>query len=199
MKYQLIVGLGNPGVRYCANRHNIGFLILDALRETFAFPKFTQKFHADFAVNEIEKQRVIFLKPLTYMNKSGVSVAECVNFYKINTDDIIVIHDDLDLALARIKIKQGGGSGGHNGLRSIDSMVGNNYFRMRFGIDKPTHKGMVSDYVLSNFTNDEMDILGSSIQFILDNFIDILRKKYEKFLNDYASYLRKQGVNQNGI
>ncbi|CAA6800381.1 MAG: Peptidyl-tRNA hydrolase (EC [uncultured Sulfurovum sp.] len=152
----LIVGLGNPGKQYEDTRHNIGFKVIDHLV-------------TDFGANEVSKNafqgelfkapNLLFLKPTTYMNLSGDSVQAVKNFYKIDLEDIIVIHDDIDLPFSALRFKKGGGHGGHNGLRSIDAMVGKEYTRVRMGVDKPAYKSQVADYVLHDFSEEEHKVL----------------------------------------
>jgi PTH1 family peptidyl-tRNA hydrolase len=149
----LVVGLGNPGSDYALTRHNIGFMAVDAL----AGPeRFTSKFHGESASRSIEGEKVILLKPMTFMNLSGKSVQAAMAFYKIPPEHIIVLHDELDLPLGKIRIKQGGGANGHNGLKDIDQMIGPNYWRIRLGIGHPGMKEQVHSHVLSRFTADEM-------------------------------------------
>jgi PTH1 family peptidyl-tRNA hydrolase len=152
----LIVGLGNPGPRYEHTRHNIGFLVVDRLvDETGARSLSSSSFHG-----ELYKQGdTLFLKPTTYMNRSGVSVQAVKNFYKVELENIIVVHDDLDLPFGAVRFKKGGGNGGHNGLKSIDAMVGRDYLRVRMGIGKPAYKSQVVDYVLHDFSPEEMAVL----------------------------------------
>jgi PTH1 family peptidyl-tRNA hydrolase len=151
----LIVGLGNPGAGYARHRHNVGFMAVDALAHEQRFSSYSKKFTAELADGMIADQRAVLLKPLTYMNHSGQSVGEACRFYKIAPEQVLVIHDDLDLVFGKIRIKQGGGHGGHNGLRDIDRHVGKDYWRIRFGIGHPGHKDRVHDYVLSDFTKAE--------------------------------------------
>jgi len=152
----LIVGLGNPGAEYERTRHNIGFMTLDHLIESSGAHKTSSSsFHGEL----FKKSDRLFLKPTTYMNRSGISVQAVKQFYKIEIDHIIVIHDDLDLPFGALRFKQGGGSGGHNGLKSLDAMVGNNYLRVRMGIGKPIYKSQVADYVLSDFSSEEQSVL----------------------------------------
>lgn len=142
----LVVGLGNPGEKYLHNRHNIGFMVVDALIDRH---KAVLANKSSFSADCYKSKDFIFLKPTTYMNLSGKSVLAVTNFYK--PDDIIVIHDDLDLKFGALKIKRGGGNGGHNGLKSIDAMLGTQYVRIRMGIGKPEFKSQVSSYVLGDF------------------------------------------------
>ncbi len=166
----LICGLGNPGVKYTNTRHNIGFKLADKLISNFNFNKVKEDKYKELYSGKIEEFKVLILKPLTYMNLSGKPLLETVNFYKINKSNIFVIHDDLDLQLAKIKIKKSGGNGGHNGLASIDEYLGKNYNRIRIGISHPGHKDLVSRYVLNDFLKEENDILQKKLKRISDNF-----------------------------
>ncbi|HHH37862.1 MAG TPA: aminoacyl-tRNA hydrolase [Epsilonproteobacteria bacterium] len=152
----LFVGLGNPGVRYEKNRHNIGFRVIDALVEHYGARDISKNaFHGElFKSNEL-----LFLKPTTFMNLSGKSLQMVKQFYKVELDDIIVIHDDLDLPFGAVRFKKGGGHGGHNGLKSIDSMVGQGYIRVRMGIGKPLYRSQTADYVLEDFSPEESKLL----------------------------------------
>lgn len=156
----LIVGLGNPGRQYEGNRHNVGFMAVDALARKWKFTGPQNKFNAEVFSGSVNGQKIILLKPQTYMNESGRSVQPAAAFYKIPLDQVLVIHDELDLLPGQIRIKKGGGAGGHNGLRSIDQICGSpDYHRLRFGIGHPGRKEMVHSYVLSDFTADELTII----------------------------------------
>ena len=147
----LLVGLGNPGPTYAENRHNIGFMAIDAIARRHALPPFRKRFNGLLTEGTIDGQSVILLKPQTFMNKSGDSVAGPVRFYKLKPKDVVVFHDDLDLQPGKIRVKSGGGHGGHNGLRSIDSHLGRDYRRVRLGIGHPGDKDRVHGYVLHDF------------------------------------------------
>jgi len=157
----LIVGLGNPGKEYEYTRHNIGFLTVDHLIDrTEAHSLSSSSFHGEL----FKSSNLLFLKPTTFMNRSGQSLQAVKQFYKIELDNIIVIHDDLDLPFGALRFKKGGGSGGHNGLKSIDEMIGRGYVRVRMGIDKPIYKSQVADYVLSPFNQEEQQNLSQWIE-----------------------------------
>ena len=166
----LICGLGNPGVNYSKTRHNIGFKLADKIISKFNIIKIKQDKSKELYSGSINGSKIFVLKPLTFMNLSGKPLLDTINFYKINKDNIFVIHDDLDLQLAKIKIKKGGGNGGHNGLASIDEYLGENYNRIRIGIDHPGHKDLVSRYVLNNFTEKDEEILEKKLNIIIENF-----------------------------
>ncbi|RZI47555.1 aminoacyl-tRNA hydrolase [Rickettsiales endosymbiont of Peranema trichophorum] len=186
MTYKLIVGLGNPDQRYERTRHNYGFLVIDEIAKHFDFPKFTRRFHGEMSSHTIFDQKVFLLKPQTYMNRSGVAVQEVLQFYKFAPSELIVIHDDLDIAFGKIKIKSGGGNGGHNGLKSIDELIGVEYTRMRLGISKPTYSTDVSDYVLSTFTQEELKDVEGVTKFIAQHIDLLLANKHSNFLSKYV-------------
>ncbi len=178
----LIVGLGNPGGKYEKTRHNAGFMLIDALMSRFKGSGYVDKFHAQYSKIEINNKRIILLKPQTYMNLSGNSVLQAIMFYKMKPTHIWVAHDDVDLECARIKIKTGGGNGGHNGLKSIDGMIGRNYHRIRIGVGRPQF-GELGDYVLQNFLNLEMEKIEKIIDTVVENIELLLFDKADKFLN----------------
>jgi PTH1 family peptidyl-tRNA hydrolase len=147
----LFVGLGNPGKSYAGNRHNIGFVALDAIARAFDAAPFRRKFQGEASEARIGSERALLLKPQTYMNESGRAVAEAARFHKIPVEDIVVLHDELDLAPGKLRVKRGGGDAGHNGLRSITAHMGGAYRRVRLGIGHPGDKALVHAFVLSDF------------------------------------------------
>ena len=151
----LLIGLGNPGNSYAGNRHNIGFMTIDRVAADYGFAKSCLKFGGAVAEGQIAGEKVFAFKPLGFMNISGKPAQEIVNFYKIPLENIIVFHDDLDLPLGKLRVKRGGSSGGHNGLRSLDAHLGADYLRVRLGIGHPIDKDMVSTHVLSDFNSRE--------------------------------------------
>ncbi|KQP61217.1 aminoacyl-tRNA hydrolase [Methylobacterium sp. Leaf108] len=151
----LIVGLGNPGPRYAKNRHNIGFLALDEIARVHRAGPWRRKFQGEIAEATLGTTRAILLKPQTFMNDSGRAVAEAQRFHKIALSDVVVLHDELDLAPAKLRLKLGGGNAGHNGLRSITALCGNDYRRVRLGIGHPGDKALVHAYVLNDFGKGE--------------------------------------------
>jgi PTH1 family peptidyl-tRNA hydrolase len=165
---QLWVGLGNPGVKYAANRHNIGFMALDRIAADHGFPPFKAKFQGTLTEGRIGAARIVLLKPETFMNLSGQSVGEAMRFYKLDPDVVTVWHDELDLAPFRVRLKQGGGHAGHNGLRSIHAHIGEDYARVRLGIGHPGHKDRVAGYVLSDFAKAECDGLDDLMRGLSD-------------------------------
>lgn len=166
---QLFVGLGNPGREYARNRHNIGFMALEAIGKRHAFPPARSRFQGMVSEGAIGTERVILLQPKTYMNESGRSVGEAARFYKIGLDEIVAFHDELDLAPAKCRIKTGGGVAGHNGLRSITAHVGNDYKRVRMGIGHPGDKSRVHGYVLSDFGKSETPWVDALTQALAEN------------------------------
>lgn len=164
----LLVGLGNPGKKYANNRHNIGFKIIDAIVQEYSLASAKSKYDSEVFTGEIASQKIVAIKPLSFMNLSGNAVAGFVRFYKLEPTSVIVIHDDIDLCVGKIKTKIGGGAGGHNGLRSIDQSLGQDYQRIRIGVDHPGNKDMVSDYVLHDFEfGDEQQAINQVIKEVV--------------------------------
>ncbi|HEY8579562.1 MAG TPA: aminoacyl-tRNA hydrolase [Beijerinckiaceae bacterium] len=151
----LFVGLGNPGAKYARNRHNIGFMALEAIAREHGFQPLRKRFQGLASEGAIDGRRAILLEPQTYMNESGRAVAEAARFHKIPLSDIVVLHDELDLAPGKLRVKTGGGNAGHNGLRSITAQLGNDYRRVRLGIGHPGDKALVHGYVLNDFGKSE--------------------------------------------
>jgi PTH1 family peptidyl-tRNA hydrolase len=156
---QLIVGLGNPGAQYAGNRHNIGFMAADAIHRANGFSPFRQKFQGLVSEGTLGGEKVLLLKPQTFMNRSGDAVKAACQFYKIEPEAVTVIYDELDLAPGKVRIKRGGGNGGHNGLRSIDPQIGIDYRRIRLGIGHPGHKDRVTPHVLGDFAKADAEWL----------------------------------------
>lgn len=181
----LVVGLGNPGTEYQGTRHNAGFMAVDALAEAYRFSSFKAKFDGLIADGTIDGEKCLILKPQTYMNLSGNSVLKAASFYKILPEQIIVIHDDMDLQPAQIKAKLGGGTGGHNGLKSIDAHIGQNYNRIRLGVGHPRGAGeAVVNHVLSRFSKTDMELLQHNIDLIVKHFSVLLKNGLPAFLNE---------------
>jgi peptidyl-tRNA hydrolase, PTH1 family len=165
---RLIVGLGNPEPRHALNRHNIGFMVVGRLVRRHEFGPFRAKFSGEIAEGTVAGSRVLVLKPMTFMNLSGDSVGACARFLKIEPHEIAIIHDELDLAPGKLRVKQGGSSAGHNGLRSIDAAVGPDYWRVRIGIGHPGVKELVHPYVLQNFDVEDRTWVAPLIDAISD-------------------------------
>jgi peptidyl-tRNA hydrolase, PTH1 family len=152
---KLLVGLGNPGAKYTYNRHNIGFMVLEEIARHNQATPWKERFSGAFCEATLQSEKVLLLKPLTYMNDSGRAVQACAKFYKLDENDVVVFHDELDLEPAKLRIKKGGGNAGHNGLRSITAHIGNEYTRVRLGIGHPGDKALVHNYVLNDFDKAE--------------------------------------------
>ncbi|MBP5353446.1 MAG: aminoacyl-tRNA hydrolase [Alphaproteobacteria bacterium] len=181
----LVVGLGNPGAEYAATRHNVGFMAADEIHRRYNFSAFRSKFDGLIAEGQIAGEKVYLLKPQTFMNLSGNSVVKAASFYKILPENIIVIHDDMDLPTDKIKAKLGGGSGGHNGLKSIDSCITPNYNRIRLGIGHPVVKDEtnVVNHVLSGFSKQDKVNLEDNIDIVADLLPVLIQKGMAEFCN----------------
>ncbi|MBF0120971.1 MAG: aminoacyl-tRNA hydrolase [Desulfobacterales bacterium] len=183
----LIIGLGNPGHEYERTRHNIGFLVIDELSNSFSIPLKKTKFDAVFGKGLIENKEVLLAKPISFMNRSGYPVFGLANYFMISSEDILVIHDDIDLALGIIKIKEKGGHGGHRGIKSLIDVLGSNDFiRLRIGINRPeSDKITVSNYVLGNFNNVESKSLSLILDKAKDAAVTILCKGAKDAMNNF--------------
>lgn len=183
---KIIAGLGNPGAQYAGNRHNIGFMAVDALQRLPSFSPWARKFKAEISEGEIRGEKVLLMKPLTYMNLSGESVGEAMRFFKLAPADIIVIHDELDLLAGRARIKTGGGHGGHNGLKSIDAHCGKEYRRLRLGIGHPGDKERVHGHVLGDFAKTDRVWLDPLLDAIADNAAMLVKSEDSQLMNKLA-------------
>ena len=179
----LMVGLGNPNPNNSNNRHNIGFKVIDEINKKFKLSKQKPKFKGLLTTGNINEKKVYAIKPLTFMNSSGICIKELIEYFKINVKDVFVFHDDMDIDFGKIKAKFGGSSAGHNGIESIDKFIGKEYLRVRVGIGKPETKISASDYVLNNF-NDEEKI---ELEKITINIIDSMPILIDKKLNLFSS------------
>ena len=177
----LLVGLGNPTPDSQDNRHNIGFKIIDAINQKFGLSKQKPKFKGLVTTGNISNKKIYAIKPLTFMNNSGICIRELIEYFKINVDDVIVFHDDLDIDFGKIKTKFGGSTAGHNGIASIDKFIGKDYSRVRIGIGKPDLKIAVSDFVLNNFNEDEKIELSKITLNIIDSIPILIDKKLDLF------------------
>ncbi|WP_288427981.1 aminoacyl-tRNA hydrolase [uncultured Agrobacterium sp.] len=182
----IIAGLGNPGSQYAGNRHNIGFMAVDALQRLPSFAPWSRKFKAEISEGEIAGEKVLLMKPLTFMNLSGESVGEAMRFYKLKPGDIIAIHDELDLPAGRARIKIGGGHGGHNGLKSLDAHCGKEYRRLRLGIGHPGDKERVHGHVLGDFAKSDKVWLEPLIDAIADNASMLVKSEDSQLMNKLA-------------
>ena len=171
----LLVGLGNPDPNNKNNRHNVGFLVIDSINEKFKLSKQKPKFKGLLTTGKISEQKVYAIKPLTFMNSSGVCIKELIEYFKIDVKDVFVFHDDMDIDIGKVKVKFGGRSAGHNGIESIDKNIGKNYSRIRIGIGRPKKNSTGSDHVLDNFSNEEkgnVEIVTKNISEFLDTLIN---------------------------
>lgn len=182
----MFAGLGNPGSKYAGNRHNIGFMALDRIAADHGFGPWRMKFQGEVAEGRLGSAKVMLLKPATFMNLSGQSVGEAMRFYKLTPDDITVFHDELDLAPGKVRVKQGGGHAGHNGLRSLHQHIGDAYQRVRLGIGHPGRKELVSHYVLQDFAKVDQDWLDDVLRGLSDGAAYLAEGKPDRFLNAVA-------------
>lgn len=188
----LLVGLGNYGKEYLTTKHNYGFLLIDKIIARYKFIEQKNKFQSDFFLGNINEQKIIALKPQTYMNLSGNAVFDVQNFYKISTDNIWVFHDDLDIEFGKIKYKKGGGNAGHNGLKSIDNLISPNYHRLRLGIGRPLNANYeIADYVLSKFLEIELKQIDLITDIIAENFYLLLQNQANDFFNKINLFAKK--------
>jgi len=183
---KLFVGLGNPGAKYQNNRHNIGFMALDQIASDHGFSPWKKKFQGQVADGRLGREKVTLLKPETFMNLSGQAVGEAMRFYKLTSADVVVFHDELDLAPAKIKCKTGGGHAGHNGLRSIHQHITPEYDRVRMGIGHPGHKDKVASYVLNDFAKADQNWLDDVIRGVGDGAVFLAEGDTAKFMNAVA-------------
>ena len=177
----LLVGLGNPTPNSQNNRHNVGFKIIDAINLKFGLSKQKPKFKGLLTTGNINEKKIYAIKPLTFMNNSGICIRELIEYFRIDSANVIVFHDDLDLDFGKIKAKFGGSDAGHNGIASIDKFIGKDYSRVRIGIGKPESKIPVSDYVLNDFNEDEEEKLAEIKNNILESFSILIDKKLDLF------------------
>lgn len=183
----LIVGLGNPGSKYAANRHNVGYMAVDRIASDHGFGPWRARFQGETSEGRLGDQRVTLLKPATFMNLSGQSVGEAMRYLKLTPDEVIVLHDELDLAPGKVRLKTGGGHAGHNGLRSIHQHIGEAYRRMRIGIGHPGHKDRVAGYVLSDFAKAEESGLDDLLRGISDGAPALAAGEDARFANAVAA------------
>jgi PTH1 family peptidyl-tRNA hydrolase len=191
---RLFVGLGNPGASYAGHRHNIGFMVLDRLVERFAFPGWKSKFRGRLSEGPLGGEKVLLLEPTTYMNESGRAVAEAARFYKLDPADVVVFHDELDLAPFKCRVKLGGGVAGHNGLRSIAAVLGTRDFkRVRLGIGHPGDKNRVTGYVLGDFAKAEREDLDRFLDAVVDAAPKLAQRDDAGFMNRVALEMQREG------
>nr|WP_295970512.1 aminoacyl-tRNA hydrolase [uncultured Bacillus sp.] len=183
---KLIVGLGNPGKQYEKTRHNIGFIVVDKIAEKLNIQLDQAKFKGLFGMGHIEGEKVLLLKPLTYMNLSGESIRAIIDFYQIDTEDLLVIYDDLDLPAGRIRLRQKGSAGGHNGIKSTIAHLGTQAFnRIRVGINRPSNGMEITDYVLGRFSQEELAEIEEAVERSADACIEWIHKPFLQVMNKY--------------
>jgi PTH1 family peptidyl-tRNA hydrolase len=184
---KIIVGLGNPGPDYLFTRHNIGFMAVDSLAHVLRAKPWQKKYKAEIATAHAADRNLLLIKPHTFMNLSGESVGEAMRFFKLSPDQVIVFHDDIDLAPGKVKVKQGGGNGGHNGLKSLDAHIGPHYWRVRLGVGHPGNSADVSNYVLGAFAKADRLWLEPLLEALTDEIDLLLADKPADFMNRIAA------------
>jgi len=184
----LLVGLGNPNPNNTNNRHNVGFLVIDAINAKFKLSKQKPKFKGLLTTGKINEQKVYAIKPLTFMNNSGICIREIIEYFKINVKDVFVFHDDMDIDIGKIKVKFGGGNAGHNGIESIDTNIGKDYSRVRIGIGRPKNNSTGVEHVLDNFANEEK----KGIEEVNNNIIKSLSILINKDLDLFSSKVNQK-------
>jgi PTH1 family peptidyl-tRNA hydrolase len=183
---QIWVGLGNPGPQYALNRHNVGFMVADLIADMHGFSPWTKKFQGWVAEGRLGPEKILLLKPATFMNESGRAVGEAMRFYKLEPQDVTAFHDELDLLPMRVKVKRGGGTAGHNGLRSMDAHIGPDFRRVRIGIGHPGHKDRVTPWVLGNYAKAEIDPLADMLSAVGNEAQWLAEGDDVRFMNDVA-------------
>ncbi|KQX26231.1 MULTISPECIES: aminoacyl-tRNA hydrolase [unclassified Sphingomonas] len=183
---QIWVGLGNPGAQYAMHRHNVGFMAVDTIAEVHRFDPWKKQFQGWSSTGRIGMEKVLLIKPATFMNESGRSVGEAMRFFKCETADVTVFHDELDLAPFKVKVKTGGGTAGHNGLRSTEAHIGNGFRRVRIGIGHPGHKDRVTGHVLGNYVKAELDPLAAMLGAIASEADRLASGDDARFMNEVA-------------
>ena len=184
----LLVGLGNPSPNNLNNRHNVGFLIIDAINEKFKLSKQKPKFKGLLTTGKINEQKVFAIKPLTFMNRSGICIKELVEYFKIDVKNVFVFHDDMDIDIGKVKVKFGGSNAGHNGIDSLDKNIGKNYSRIRIGIGRPKNNSNSADHVLDNFSIDEK----GNVEEVTKNIINSISILIDKDLDLFSSKINQK-------
>jgi PTH1 family peptidyl-tRNA hydrolase len=192
----LFIGLGNPTKEHERNRHNIGFMAVDEIARLYNFPPYKSKYQGEYSEGIIDGEKIAILKPHTFMNLSGRSVAPCINFYKIPLNQVFVFHDELDVAEGRVRIKIGGGAGGHNGIKSLDESLGNSsYYRIRMGIGHPGHKDRVHGYVLGNFSSEEQVWVDDLCRLAAKYAPMLLQNRLNEFMQNVKIVFKEESKN----
>ena len=184
----LFVGLGNPNPNNLNNRHNVGFFVIDAINQKFKLSKQKPKFKGLLTTGKIDEQKVFAIKPLTFMNTSGICIKELIEYFKINVKDVFVFHDDMDVDIGKVKVKIGGSSAGHNGIDSIDENIGKNYSRVRIGIGRPKKNSTGVDHVLDNFSAEEK----GNVEKVTNDIIESLPVLISKDLDLFSSKINQK-------
>ena len=177
----LFVGLGNPNPNNTNNRHNVGFVVIDAINKKFKLSKQKPKFKGLLTTGQIDEQKIYAIKPLTFMNSSGICIKELIDYFKIDVKDIFVFHDDMDIDLGKVKVKFGGSNAGHNGIESIDKNIGKHYSRIRVGIGRPKNNSTGSEHVLDNFSIDEKQSVDEVTKNIIESLSILIKKDLDLF------------------
>ena len=188
---QIWVGLGNPGAQYALHRHNVGFMAADIIAEVHGFGSWTKKFRSLICEGRIGGNRILLVKPQTYMNDSGDAVQQALRFHKLGVEDLTVFHDELDLSPMKVKVRTGGGLAGHNGLRSINASLGPDFRRVRIGIGHPGNKALVTNYVLGNYAKSEMEALADLLGAIAAEAEWLAQRDDARFMSDVALRLQQ--------
>ena len=189
---QLWVGLGNPGAQYAMHRHNVGFMVIDALEEVHGFPAPKQKFKGWTMEARLDGEKLVLLKPATFMNESGNSVRAAMDFYKLQPEDVTVFYDELDLEPFKIKVKRGGGAAGHNGIRSMIAHIGPEFRRVRIGIGHPGTKSRVTGHVLGNYAKSEIDDLADMLGVIASEADWLAKGDDPRFMSEVAMRMQQE-------
>lgn len=190
---RLFVGLGNPGTKYQGNRHNIGFMVVDEIARRHGFAPWRRRFQGEASEGTLDRERVILLKPATYMNNSGNAVQDAVRFFKLTEGDVVVFHDEIELPSAKVRVKVGGGIAGHNGLRSISAHIGNGYRRVRLGVGHPGVKDLVHAHVLNDFANGERPWVDALVDVVAENAALLVAARDSTFQNKVHLAMQAKG------
>lgn len=190
---RLFVGLGNPGTKYQGNRHNIGFMVVDEIARRHGFAPWRRRFQGEASEGTLDRERVILLKPATYMNNSGNAVQDAVQFFKLRDGDVVVFHDEIELPPAKVRVKVGGGIAGHNGLRSISAHIGNDYRRVRLGVGHPGVKELVHAHVLNDFARSERPWVEALVDVVAENAALLAAARDSAFQNKVHLAMQAKG------
>jgi PTH1 family peptidyl-tRNA hydrolase len=190
---RLFVGLGNPGTKYQGNRHNIGFMVVDEIARRHGFAPWRRRFHGEASEGTLDQERVVLLKPATYMNESGNAVQDAARFFKLTEGDVVVFHDEIELPPAKVRVKVGGGIAGHNGLRSISAHIGNEYRRVRLGVGHPGVKERVHAHVLNDFAKSERPWVEALVDVVAENAALLVTARDSAFQNKVHLAMQAKG------